>query len=90
MADPITWYALGRNVSDNQSIIEEMQAEQPARVGQVARQLLQHDAGRVGGQQRVRSHARLEARIQFALRGRILEDRLDHEIGLCHAVSGDV
>jgi len=27
MADPITWYALGRNVSDNQSIIEEMQAE---------------------------------------------------------------
>ncbi len=27
MPDPITWYALGRDVLDNQTIIEEMQAE---------------------------------------------------------------
>jgi hypothetical protein len=70
--------------------VEEVQADEPAGIREVPGEVLEHDARGVGRKHRFRLHARLELRVQPALRIGVLEDRLDHDVGLGHARPLDV
>ena len=70
--------------------VEEVQADEAARIRESACEFLEDDARRVGGEDGALLHARLELCIELALRVRILEDRLDDDVCAWHACAFDV
>ncbi len=66
--------------------IEEVQADQPLRRGQRGAQILQRDAGGVGGENGARLHPRLEPGIHLLLQVQPFRHRLDNEIGIADAL----
>ena len=70
--------------------IEEMDADQPFRPRQSLAQLLERNARRVGGEDRVRLHLRLDAGEDLALEFEIFRYRLDDQIGAGDSVALEV
>ena len=70
--------------------IEEMQADELLGPLQAGAQLLQRNARRVGGEDRVRPHLRLDRGIDLALELERLRHRLDHQVGGAHALAREI
>ena len=67
--------------------VEEVQSEQPLGLLQRGAQILQRDAGRIGGEDRARLHLRLEPGIDLLLQLQLFRHRLDDEIGVADALA---
>ncbi len=70
--------------------IEEMDADQPLRPRQALAQLLERDARRVGGEDRVRLHLRLDAGKDLSLEVEHFRHRLDDQVGGGDAVALEI
>ena len=70
--------------------IEEMQADEPRRIGERTRDLLERNARRIGRQDRLGLRLLLERREQRPLGVDVLEDRLDDDVGARDAVTRHV
>ena len=66
--------------------VEEVQADEPPGSRELRGERLEHDARSVGGEEGGGLHARLEARVQLLLRVGVLEDGLDDDVRVGHAV----
>ena len=62
--------------------IEVVQAGELRRALDVLAQFVQRDRRGIGGQQRIGLQSRLDGLVQLALGVRVLDDRLDHQVGL--------
>ena len=67
-----------------------MQADQATRILERRADLLEWNARRVGGEQRVGLRLRFQRHEQRLLGVEILEDRLDDHVRVRHAVAGDI
>ena len=70
--------------------IEVVQAGELRRTLDVLAQFGQRNRRGVGGQQRIGLQARLDGLVEIALGLGVLDDRLDHQVRLRHAVAGQV
>ncbi len=64
-----------------------MQAQQPLGFCQRGAQILQRDAGRIGGEDRARLHLRLDPGIDLLLQLELFRHRLDDEVGVADALA---
>ena len=70
--------------------VEEMQADEPCRIGEPLSQQLELDARGVRREQRADLHGGFELRIELALGVDILVDGLDDHVGPCNALASHV